>query len=43
MNAPLVRFEGVTRRFRAEAAVDDVTLEIAEGEFFALVGPSGCG
>jgi putrescine transport system ATP-binding protein len=43
MSAPLVRFEGVTRRFGAEAAVDDVSLEIAEGEFFALLGPSGCG
>jgi putrescine transport system ATP-binding protein len=40
---PLVRFEGVTKRFGAETAVDDVTLDIAEGEFFALLGPSGCG
>ncbi|HEV2532971.1 ABC transporter ATP-binding protein [Phenylobacterium sp.] len=40
---PLVRFEGVSKRFGAAAAVDDVTLEIAEGEFFALLGPSGCG
>jgi putrescine transport system ATP-binding protein len=40
---PLVRFEGVVKRFGAETAVDDVTLEIAEGEFFALLGPSGCG
>ena len=39
----LVRFEGVTKRFGDVAAVDDVTLEIAEGEFFALLGPSGCG
>ncbi|RAK56317.1 polyamine ABC transporter ATP-binding protein [Phenylobacterium soli] len=40
---PLVRFEGVTKRFGAEAAVRDVTLDIGEGEFFALLGPSGCG
>src|SRR6185369_4538089 len=25
------------------AAVDDLQLEIAEGEFLVLVGPSGCG
>jgi putrescine transport system ATP-binding protein len=41
--APLVRFEGVAKRFGDMAAVDGVTLDIAEGEFFALLGPSGCG
>jgi putrescine transport system ATP-binding protein len=40
---PLVRFEGVAKRFGEVAAVDGVSLEIAEGEFFALLGPSGCG
>src|SRR3954454_16028209 len=34
---------GVSKRFGRHAAVDDVTLEIAEGEFFSLLGPSGCG
>jgi putrescine transport system ATP-binding protein len=41
--APLVRFEGVAKRFGDVAAVDGVSLDIAEGEFFALLGPSGCG
>ena len=40
---PLVRFEGVGKRFGDVAAVDGVSLDIAEGEFFALLGPSGCG
>ncbi|WP_372786887.1 ABC transporter ATP-binding protein [Phenylobacterium sp.] len=40
---PLVRFEGVSKRFGDVAAVDGVSLDIAEGEFFALLGPSGCG
>jgi len=40
---PLVRFEGVAKRFGDMAAVDGVSLDIAEGEFFALLGPSGCG
>ena len=43
MSAPLVRFEGVSKRFGETQAVREVTLEIAEGEFFALLGPSGCG
>src|SRR6266508_2661721 len=40
---PLVRFEGVSKRFSGAAAVDGVSLDIYEGEFFALLGPSGCG
>jgi putrescine transport system ATP-binding protein len=40
---PLIRFEAVSKRFGAVAAVDTLTLEIAQGEFFALLGPSGCG
>jgi putrescine transport system ATP-binding protein len=40
---PLVRFEGVTKRFGDETAVNGVSLDIYEREFFALLGPSGCG
>ncbi len=40
---PLVRFQNVTKRFGATAAVDRVSLDIYEREFFALLGPSGCG
>ena len=40
---PLVKFEGVTKRFGDHAAVNDVSLDIYPGEFFALLGPSGCG
>jgi putrescine transport system ATP-binding protein len=41
--APLVRFETVTKRFGAVAAIETLSLDIAHGEFFALLGPSGCG
>ena len=34
---------GVSKRFGTHAAVDDVSLEIGESEFFSLLGPSGCG
>ena len=43
MTAPIIRFDGITKRFGKVAAVDNVTLDIREGEFFALLGPSGCG
>src|SRR6476469_3127092 len=41
--SPLVRFEAVTKRFGAVAAIEALSLDIAQGEFFALLGPSGCG
>ena len=40
---PLLRIEGVSKRFGSFAAVDDLSLDIFPGEFFALLGPSGCG
>src|SRR4051812_15229468 len=39
-----VTFESVDKRFGDDArAVDNLSLEIADGEFMVLVGPSGCG
>src|SRR5579885_1468303 len=42
-----VTIEGVTQIFLGEAqeflAIDDVSLDIAPGEFLSLLGPSGCG
>ncbi len=40
---PLLRIEGVVKKFAAFRAVDGVSLDIRAGEFFALLGPSGCG
>ena len=42
-NEPDVRLDGVSKRFDDVVAVDDVSLEVEHGSFFALLGPSGCG
>ncbi|MCR5857100.1 ABC transporter ATP-binding protein [Mesorhizobium sp. J428] len=40
---PAVSFAKVSRHFGSVRAVDAVDLEIAAGEFFAMLGPSGSG
>lgn len=35
--------ENVTKRFGDFVAVDDLTLRVPRGSFYALLGPSGCG
>ncbi|MBL8146713.1 MAG: ABC transporter ATP-binding protein [Anaerolineae bacterium] len=38
-----IRFSGVTKQFGTVRAVDDLSLEIVDGEFFSMLGPSGSG
>src|SRR5215207_10416174 len=38
-----VSIRGLTKRFADAAAVDELQLEIGDGEFVSLLGPSGCG
>jgi putrescine transport system ATP-binding protein len=43
VDMPLLRIEGVVKKFGSFRAVDGVSLDIRAGEFFALLGTSGCG
>ena len=38
-----VRLSGIGKKFGAVEVIRDLDLEVAEGEFCALLGPSGCG
>ena len=38
-----ITFKHVSRHFGELKAVDDVMLEIGDGEFFSMLGPSGSG
>jgi len=40
---PAVRIEGLHKRFDTAVAVEELTFDVGENEFLALVGPSGCG
>ena len=43
----MLKLEHITKVYRAAeietAALDDLSLEVAQGEFLAIMGPSGCG
>jgi multiple sugar transport system ATP-binding protein len=38
-----IRLDHVTKKFGANTAVDDLSLDIGDGEFFVLLGPTGAG
>src|SRR3954470_24129086 len=38
-----VSLQTITKRFRRKTALEDVSFEIHDGEFFVLLGPSGAG
>ena len=38
-----LRTQGLSKTFGAVTAVDDVTIDIPDGQFVCLLGPSGCG
>ncbi|NNN10301.1 MAG: ATP-binding cassette domain-containing protein [Acidimicrobiaceae bacterium] len=38
-----IKIAGLTKKFGTKAVVDEVDLDIVDGEFIVLLGPSGCG
>ncbi len=38
-----VRLERITKQYGQHKVVDEVNLDVADGEFLVLLGPSGCG
>jgi ABC-2 type transport system ATP-binding protein len=43
METAAIQTHGLTRRFGALTAVEDVTLSVATGQFFGFLGPNGAG
>jgi ABC-2 type transport system ATP-binding protein len=43
MENPAIQTNGLTRLFGTLAAVEDVTLSVAPGQFFGFLGPNGAG
>src|SRR5207247_8894653 len=39
----MIRLEGVSKRYGAQVAVRDLTIDFHTGQLTMLVGPSGCG
>ena len=43
MNAPLLKVEGVGKRFGGFVALDGINLDVVQGERLGLIGPNGSG
>jgi branched-chain amino acid transport system ATP-binding protein len=42
-NAPLLSLRGLTRRFGGLTAVDNIDLDLGQGELVSIIGPNGAG
>src|SRR5215213_2115464 len=38
-----VQFHGISTNFGSVDVLNDISIDVAEGEFLCIVGPSGCG
>ena len=39
----IIETEGLTKKYRTQTAVNNLTLQIREGEVFGFLGPNGAG
>ena len=39
----MLRLESVSKHYGSRTVVDDLSLEVADGEVCVIIGPSGCG
>jgi ABC-type Fe3+/spermidine/putrescine transport system ATPase subunit len=40
---PILEFKSVSKTFQGQVVLDDLSMEMRQGEFLTLLGPSGCG
>lgn len=43
MDTPALRLHGLSKRFGAKTAVEDLSLDVPRGSFYGFVGPNGAG
>jgi iron(III) transport system ATP-binding protein len=43
MNDPVLELDGVSKAFGSTAVIEDLDLQVEDGELLTLLGPSGCG
>lgn len=39
----MIQFRGVTKEFKGNVVLSDISMDINDGELTVLIGPSGCG
>ena len=39
----MIKLEHITKKFKERTIINDVSLEVNDGEFVCIIGPSGCG
>ena len=40
---PIISVRNITKKFGSFTALEDISLDVKQGEILALLGPSGCG